>query len=51
MSEEVCTSKQGNAIPLTMYVEQDEMGGSEEIIQAHQQEGEQFPLLTLMSPL
>ena len=42
---------QGDVAPLTVNVEQGEMGGWEESIQqqANQQEGEQFVLLTAVS--
>jgi len=48
--EEISNGNQGNVAPLTVYVEQDEMGGGEEIIQqAGSQEGEQFAPLTTVS--
>jgi len=48
--EEISNGNQGNVAPLTVYVEQDEMGGGEEIIQqAGPQEGEQFAPLTTVS--
>jgi len=50
--EEIGTSNQSNVAPLTVYVEQDEMAGCDEIIQqqqSHQQEGEQFAPLTTVS--
>lgn len=48
--EEISNGNQSNVAPLTVYVEQDEMGGGEEIIQqAGSQEGEQFAPLTTVS--